>query len=169
MTNNPAIRYLLQAINLFLFMWLIAAFSSGPVVRQLEEGMAVVTLAFGHAGNPIRACRQRTPEELAALAPNMRAPMDCPRERSIITVELLMDGELIHHIIAPPPGAFKDQGVDVYENISVPEGRHEFTVRMNDSALVEGFTYSNSYTVDLEPAQLLFIDFSMQEAGFVFN
>ena len=169
MTNNPAIRYLLQAVNLFFFMALIAAFSSGPAVRQLEEGMAVVTLAFGHAGQPIRACRQRTPEELAALAPNMRAPMDCPRERSTIKVELYMDGKLIHNIVAPPPGAFMDQGVDVYENITVPKGNHKFTVRMNDSALVEGFTYSNTHTVNLTPAQLLFIDFSQQENGFVFN
>ncbi len=169
MANNQIVRYLLQAVNLFLFMWLIAAFSSGPVVRQLEEGMAVVTLAFGHAGDPIRACRQRTPEELAALAPNMRAPMDCPRERSTIKVELIMDGELIHNIVAPPPGAFKDQGVDIYENITVPVGRHEFTVRMNDNALVDGYTYSSSYTADLKPAQLLFIDFSMQKAGFVFH
>jgi len=150
-------------------MWLIAAFSSGPVVRQLDEGMAVVTLAFGHAAKPIRACRQRTPEELAALAPNMRAPMDCPRERSIIKVELLMDGELIHSIAAPPPGAFKDQGVDVYESIAVPEGIHEFTVRMNDDTQVEGYTYSNSYTANLVPAQLLFIDFSIQKAAFVFH
>ncbi len=169
MTNNPAVRYLLQAVNLFLFIALIAAFSSGPTVRQLEEGMAVITLAFGHAGEPVRACHKRTPEELAALAPNMRAPMDCPRERSIIKVELLMDGELIHNIVAPPPGAFKDQGVDVYENVTVPEGHHEFTVRMNDDAQTEGFTYSNNYSVNLAPAQLLFIDFSQQKNGFIFN
>ncbi len=169
MTNNPAIRYLLQAINLFLFMALIAAFSSGPSVRQLEEGMAVITLAFGHAGQPVRACHKRTPDELAALAPNMRAPMDCPRERSIIKVELLMDGKSILNLTVPPPGAFKDQGVDIYENVTVPIGRHKFTVRMNDSALVKGYTYSNSYTADLTAAQLLFIDFSQQANGFTFN
>ncbi|MFC1602498.1 hypothetical protein ACFL3U_02905 [Pseudomonadota bacterium] len=169
MTNNPMVRYLLQAVNLFLFMALIAAFSSGPTVYQLEKGMAVVTLAFGHAGQPVRACRKRTPEELAALAPNMRAPMDCPRERSVIRVELLMDGELIHDITASPPGAFKDQGVDVYENVTVPVGRHQFTVHMNDDAQKEGYTYSNDYTAELTDAQLLFIDFSQQESGFVFN
>ncbi len=169
MTNNPAVRYLLQAVNLFLFMALIAAFSSGPTVRQLEEGMAVVTLAFGHAGQPVRACHKRTPEELAALAPNMRAPMDCPRERSTLRVELFMDGKLIHDLTAPPPGAFKDQGVDIYENVTVPIGRHTFTVRMKDNDQSEDFIYSNDYSVNLAAAQLLFIDFSQQENGFIFN
>ena len=169
MTNNPAVRYLLQAINLFLFMALIAAFSSGPTVRQLEEGMAVVTLAFGHAGQPVRACHKRTPEELAALAPNMRAPMDCPRERSTLHIELHMDGKLIHDLTAPPPGAFKDQGVDIYENVTVPIGHHTFTVQMKDNDQSNDVTYSNDYTVNLTAAQLLFIDFSQQENGFVFN
>jgi len=169
MTNNPVVRYLLQAVNLALFMWLIAAFSAGPTVRQLEEGMAVVTLAFGHAGLPVRDCHQRTPEELAALAPNMRAPMDCPRERSTLHIELYMDGKLIHDLHAPPPGAYKDQGVDIYENVTVPIGRHTFTVRMKDNDQSNEFTYSNDYTVALTAAQLLFIDFSQQESSFIFN
>jgi len=169
MTNNPIVRYLLQAFNLALFMWLIASFSAGPTVRQLEDGMAVVTLAFGHAGQPVRDCHVRTPEELAALAPNMRAPMDCPRERSTLRIELIMDGKLIHDLTAPPPGAYKDQGVDIYENVTVPIGSHTFTVRMKDNDQSDDFTYSNDYTVNLGPAQLLFIDFSQQENGFIFN
>ena len=169
MTNKRIVRYLLQAVNLFIFIALIALFSSGPTVRKLEEGMAVVTLAFGHAGHPIRACRQRTQNELAAFAPNMRAPEECPRERSVVKVKLFMDDELVHSITAPPPGIFKDQGVDVYENIVVPVGRHKFTVIMNDNALEEGYAYRNDYTVDLASAQLLFIDFSQQEESFVFK
>ncbi len=169
MINNPAVRYLLQAFNLFVFMALIAAFSSGPAVRQLEDGLAVVTLAFGHAGQPVRACHVRTAEELEALAPNMRAPLDCPRERSIIKVELEMDGEIILDLTIPPPGAYKDQGVDVYENVEVPVGKHTFTVRMNDNAQVDGYTYTNTYTTELEPAQLLFIDFNQRIGGFTFN
>ncbi len=169
MINNPAVRYLLQAFNLFIFMALIAAFSSGPAVRQLEDGLAVVTLAFGHAGQPVRACHVRTAEELEALAPNMRAPLDCPRERSIIKVELEMDGEIILDLTIPPPGAYKDQGVDVYENVEVPVGKHTFTVRMNDNAQVDGYTYTNTYTTELEPAQLLFIDFNQRIGGFTFN
>ncbi len=169
MISHPAVRYLLQAFNLAIFMALIAAFSAGPTVKQLEDGLAVVTLAFGHAGEPVRACHVRTAEELAALAPNMRAPLDCPRERSVIKVELLMDGKTILDLTIPPPGTFKDQGVDVYQNVEVPVGRHEFTVRMNDNALVDGYTYTNSYTADLAPAQLLFIDFNQRIGGFTFN
>ncbi|VAX08363.1 hypothetical protein MNBD_GAMMA26-549 [hydrothermal vent metagenome] len=166
---NKPVRYLLQAINLGLFMLLIAAFSSGPAVKQLEADEAVVTLAFGHAGQPVRECRARTPEELAALAPNMRAPMDCPRERSVIKVLLEMDGEEVFNLDAHPPGAFKDQGVDVYHSIIVPAGKHRFTVRLNDSALIEGYNHTGEYEADLAPAQLLFIDFNAGMGGFIFN
>jgi len=162
-------RYLLQALNLTVFMVLIGSFSSGPSVRQLEEGEAVVTLAFGHAGQPVRECHVRTPEELAALAPNMRAPMDCPRERSVVTVKLEMDGKEILNLAAPPPGVFKDQGVDVYHSVTVPVGQHRFNVYLNDSVLIEGYTHVGEYEVDLVSTQLLFIDFNAGMGGFIFN
>jgi len=168
MTNHPRVRYLFQAVNLLVFMMIIAFFASGLTVRQLEAGTAVVTLAFGHAGNPIHACHKRSEEELNALAPTMRAPLICPRERSVIEVELYMDDKLIHAVTAPPPGLFSDQGVDVYEKIVVPIGQHTFRVQMKDNVLEEGYTHSGNYTADLKAAQLLFIGFRQQN-GFIFK
>ena len=163
------LRYLLQAANFFVFITIIGYFSTSPSVRQLEEGLAQVTLAFGHAGQPVRACRERTAEELAALAPNMRQVMDCPRERSPVIVELLMDDQPILEITANPPGAFKDQGIDIYRTLKVAAGRHRFSVRLNDSVQAEGYSHTGEYEADLVPAQLLFIDFNAQMGGFIFK
>lgn len=163
------LRYLLQAINLFIFMAIIGYFSTNPSVRQLEEGFAQVTFALGHAGQPVTPCRKRSAEELAALAPNMRQPMDCPRERSPVIIELLMDDKPIFEITANPPGAFKDQGIDIYQTVAVPAGKHSFKAQLNDSVREEGYTYTSEYEADLAPAQLLFIDFSEQTGGFIFK
>ena len=60
-------------------MALVGYFSFAPAHRQLEENQAVIALAFGHAGERIEECRTLSPEELAELPANMRAPTDCPR------------------------------------------------------------------------------------------
>ena len=66
-----------------------------PRYRHLAHDQALLKLSFTHAGQLVHECRRRTPEELAKLPPNMRAPLDCPRERSPVTVELALDGQLL--------------------------------------------------------------------------
>jgi hypothetical protein len=60
----------------------IGYFATSPKYRQIPDDVALIKLSISHLGD--RECRKRTPEELAKLPPNMRAPMDCPRERSDI-------------------------------------------------------------------------------------
>ena len=54
------------------------------VVRVINERHArdeqLLKLSLSHAGARKEACHQRSAEELAKLAPNMRAPSVCPRE-----------------------------------------------------------------------------------------
>ncbi|HEC16167.1 MAG TPA: hypothetical protein ENI99_06290 [Sedimenticola sp.] len=163
------LRYLLQALNFAVFMAIIGYFSANPAVRNLEEGLAQVTLAIGHAGQPVRPCRERTAEELAALPPNMRQPMDCPRERSPVIVRLIMDGKPILDMTVNPPGAFKDQGIDIYRSIPIPAGKHHFVAKLKDSVREKDFNYVGEKVVDLAPADLLFIDFHAQMGGFLFK
>ena len=94
-------RFPFQALNYLLFMALIGYFSAAPSYTHLEGDLSQVTLAFGHAGEPRERCRQLSPEELQKLPPNMRKPMDCPRERSPVVVELLMDGEMLLEVTFP--------------------------------------------------------------------
>jgi hypothetical protein len=161
------LRYPLQVLNYAVFMLLVWYFSAAPPYTQLQPDQAVVTVAFAHAGKRIEECRQLSPEELARLPPNMRAPMDCPRERSPVTVQLLLDGELLIEEVAKAPGVYNDLGIDVYRSAKVPAGEHTLAVRMNDNMHVEGPMYTHEETVNLEPAQLLVIDFNSETGSFI--
>lgn len=161
-------RYPLQAVNYLGFATLLGYFATSPAYHHLEAGKAQVTLAFGHAGQPREPCRQLTPEELAKLPPNMRRPTECPRARSPIKVELLMDQQPLLQAEIKSPGLFEDGAVDVYRFVRVPAGRHFFQVRMNDNVRVEGYTHSAEQEMVLEAGKLLVIDFS-PETGFAFK
>lgn len=160
------LRYPLQALNYTVFMLLVWYFSAAPPYTQLQPDQAVVTVAFSHAGELREACRVLSQEELAKLPPNMRAPMDCPRERSPVRVELLLDGKLLIEEIVHPPGLYNDLGIDVYRSAKVPVGKHTLTVRMNDNVRVEGPTHSHQETVELGPAQLLVVNFNSDTGKF---
>jgi len=170
MAWNPPkpVRYLLQAFNYALFMALVWYFSAAPAVRLLDENEAVLTIAFAHAGQLREPCRKLSQEELNALAPNMRALEDCPRERSPVTIEALLDGKLVYRDVLDPPGLFDDGGVDVYYSAKIPAGEHRLTLRMNDSLRIEGFNYEMERPVYIDSARVLLVGFD-NERGFVFH
>ncbi|MDM8566203.1 hypothetical protein QUF74_11220 [Candidatus Halobeggiatoa sp. HSG11] len=163
---KTGLRYILQTINYSIFMLIVWYFSVAPAYTHLDVCQSVVVLAFGHAGQSVSKCRKRTPEELAALPPNMRNPMICPRERSPIEVELLLDDKLLFTEIFNPQGVSGDWGVDVYRRFNVPSGKHNLKMRLKDSVRVKDFNYIYEVDVDLKAAQLLTIDFQPEKGGF---
>ena len=162
------LRYPLQAVNYLVFMMLVWYFSIAPRVYPLAENEAVVTMAFGHAGELKQPCRQLTAEELSALPPNMRKPLDCPRERSPVRVEMLMDNQPLFEHTAHPPGLYDDGSVDVYLSAKVQAGQHYFVVKINDNVRVDGYTDTAEQEVTVEPGQRLLVSYSAKD-GFVFN
>lgn len=150
------------------FAAFIGYFSSAPAYHPLDPGMAVVKLSFIHAGERKLACHERTPEELAKLAPNMRAALDCPRERSDVRVEVEMDGRVIYRIEAHPSGLRNDLPSTVYRRLEVPAGHHAFRARMADTASGE-FRHQGEASVDLAPGRVLVIDFVASRGGFEFR
>ena len=159
MQNISARSILLQVVNYTLFMGLVWYFSFNPPYRQLAEDHAVVTLAFGHAAKRVSECTVLSQEELNKLAPNMRKPMDCPRERSPVTIELRLDGNLVTREVIKAPGLYQDQSMDVYRNVNVPRGEHLLSVWMNDDVNAEGPTHQFEKSVSLQPAQRLVLSF----------
>lgn len=157
--NNKPVRYLLQAVNYSIFMALIWYFSSAPAVRIIEDNEAMITIAFAHAGKLRGACRKLSQEELMKLAPNMRKLEECPRERSPVIIEALLDGKLIFSKSLQPPGIYKDGSINVYYSGKVPAGKHHFEINMDDSVRVEGFNHSAAQDVDIKPAQILLVEF----------
>ncbi len=84
----------------------------------------------------------------------------------VATVELLLDGKLLVKEVAHPPGLYKDLGVDIYHNVKVPIGTHRLEVRMNDDVNVQGPTYTYEETIELEPGQLLIVNFDSDAGRF---
>ena len=159
---------LLQVPAYAAFAAFIGYFSSAPAYRELDPGMSVIKLSFIHAGEPKHACRSRTPEELAKLAPNMRAALECPRERSDVKVEVEMDGKVLYRISAPPSGLRHDLPSAVYRRLDVPAGRHVFRARLADTP--DGaFRHEAQATVDLAPGRVLVIDYVASRGGFEFR
>jgi hypothetical protein len=147
------------------FAAFVGYFSSAPAYRELAPGMALVKLSLIHAGEPKHPCRERTAEELAKLAPNMRDALECPRERSDVTVELEMDGQVLYRISAPPSGLRHDLPSAVYRRLAVPAGRHVFRARLADTP--DGaFRHEGRATVDLPPGRALVIDYVASRGGF---
>ncbi len=159
---------LLQVPAYAAFAAFVGYFSASPPYRHLDPGTSVVKLSFSHAGERKLECRERTPEELAKLAPNMRAKLDCPRERSDVKVEIEMDGKVLYRIETRPSGLRNDMPSTVYRRLEVPAGRHSFRAKLADTA--DGrFRHFGEATVDLAPGRALVIDFVAGRGGFIFR
>ena len=159
------ITWIGQALLYGLFALIIGYFSSSPPYRHLPPDQALIKLSFSHQGKLISECRQRSPEELAKLAPNMRAPMDCQRERSPVTVEIDLDGVPAYRRIAKPSGLSRDGASTVYHRFAVASGEHRLAIRLNDDARAAGFNYRREEKMALKPGRVLVIDFNAEAGG----
>lgn len=162
------LRYLLQALAYAAFAAVLGYFSTTPPYRLRADDEAVLKLSFTHSARLAHACRERSASELAKLAPNMRTKLDCPRERSMVTVELDMDGQPLYRITAPPAGLHRDGATTVYRRLAIPAGRHRFRARLADGP--DGaLRVAGDATFDLAPGQVLIVDFATDGSGFVFT
>ena len=161
-------QLLLQAVNYAVFMALVWYFASYPSIRLIDDDEAVLTIAFAHAGQLREPCRRLSQEELNQLAPNMRKLEDCPRERSPVTIEAELDGELVYRDTLIAPGLFEDGGVDVYYSTRIAAGDHRLQLRMNDSLRIEGFNHHLDRRVQVSPAHILLVGFDNKQ-GFVLS
>lgn len=156
-----------QAVLYALFALTIGVFSQYPRYQHLPAGEALLKLSFSHPGQLKADCRKRTAEELAALPPNMRAPLDCPRERSPVTVELALDGTVISSRVIPPSGLHHDGPSTVYARFPVAAGPHRLSVKLDDSVREPGFNYAKDIAIELKPRQSLVVDFNAEQGGIV--
>jgi len=163
-----ATSYALQALAYGAFVAVVGYFSTSPPYRHLPDGHAVVKLSFQHAGQRKEACRERSAEELAKLAPNMRAASVCPRERADVVAEVTMDGQALFSVVAPPAGLSRDGASTVYRRIAVAAGEHRFVAKLADTA-DRKFGAMVERTVDLKPGRVLVIDFDSKAGGWIFR
>lgn len=174
MTNeNSPMRRAAAVVGQFLlyavFAGSIAIFSRWPHYHQLQPDEALIRLSIVHEGQRLEPCVQRTPEELAKLPPNMRAPLACPRERAPLVAEVEIDGKRAFHQEAQPSGLSRDGRAALYGRFPVSVGSHHLVVRLRDSAREEGFDYQREATLTLQPAQSLVIDFRSDRKEITFR
>ncbi len=162
-------RTLAQVGAYTVFMVIVGALSDAPVYHRLERDEALIRLAFSHFGAPIRECRRLSQAELEALAPNMRKPTDCPRQRLPIRIVFRLDNEPIYQASLPATGLWEDGEATVYERFVVPAGQHRLTLTMRDSAKKEGFDHQLDQQVDIKAMRNLVIGFDPARKQFVIN
>lgn len=161
-------RYLAQVLLYVPLMAILGYFSADPAYTNVPVDQALVRLSFTHTAQRLGECRERSPEELAKLAPNMRAATVCPRERAAVTIELEMDGKVLYHTDLAPSGIQKDGAATIYRRFIAPAGSHRFVARLKDRAEGE-FNYVREQSIDLKPGRALVIDFHAGEGGFIFR
>jgi len=162
-----ALRIAAQFALYVPLMAILAYFSTEPRFSMVAPDEALVRVSFIHATQRREACRERSAEELAKLAPNMRASQDCPRERSPLLVEVELDGKLMLRREVQPSGLRHDGNVAVYERMALPAGRHRIVARLRDRAQGE-FNYAKDETLELAGGRVLIIDFNAARGGFEF-
>lgn len=169
MVMADLLRYSGQLVAYAAFMIVVGIFSASPAYTHLDPGKALLKVSFSHAGAAIRECRRLTPEEIAKLAPNMRRPDDCPRERVPLHLVVELDGEPLIEETLAPTGLWGDGPSNVYLKFPLFAGPHRLTLRLRDSRRDEGFDYESQVDVDLDPQQNLVVDFRPATGGFTVN
>ena len=147
---------------------LLGFFADSPAYRHFDDDKAQLTLSLAHSGKHVRDCRRLTAAEIAALPPNMRKPVDCPRGRLPVLVEIELNGRTIVRESVPPSGLFGDGPSQVYKNFVIPSGSYTLVARLRDSAREEGFDYQREAQVVIAPRQRVVIAFRADAGGFDF-
>lgn len=161
-------KILLQVLAYTLFAGVVGYFSVNPEYVHLDPGMALIKMNFTHAGEKKEDCRTLTQEELEELAPNMRRPVICERERISLLLEVLLDGNLVYREELPPTGLSRDGAATVYEKFPVQAGEHSLVLHLRDSHRESGFDYERRENIMLAPGQNFVIDFREDAGGFTF-
>lgn len=158
-----------QIVSFILFALALGYFSNSPSYTYHDAEMALIMVSFSHSSERKEECRRFTPEELAALAPNMRRPMDCKRERVPVYVEVTLDGNSLLSKSYNPTGLAKDGSASIYERISVKPGQHQLIAKLRDSGRETGFDYESDTSINIKPKELFVIDFRKELGGFYFQ
>jgi len=166
----PESRFLLgQVVAFTLFAIGIGYFSNSPSYTYHDPKMALIMVSFSHASERKEECRHFTAKEIAALAPNMRRPLDCPRARVPIYLEIIMDGNTLLNKSYNPTGLAKDGSASIFEHIPVKPGQHQLVAKLRDSNREDGFDYESKVSFTLAPRELFVIDFRKDLGGFYFQ
>lgn len=157
-----------QVAGYAAFIAALGYFSVAPTYRHLPPDTALLKVSLQHAGQRKEACRERSAEELAKLAPNMRAASECPRERAPVRIAVTLDDRTLVEATIPPSGLARDGSSTFYRRVELPSGRHRIVAKLGD-APQPGFQHVREAEVELAPGAILLLDFDAKAGGWVFK
>ncbi|MBC8242253.1 MAG: hypothetical protein ISR50_05375 [Alphaproteobacteria bacterium] len=166
---RPAGRYAGQALVYLLFAAFLGYFASAPKYTHFPPDQALIKLSLAHGAKRVGGCRRFTRAELQEMAPNMRRPLDCPRQRLPVVVEFVIDGKTRYSAAVPPTGLSGDGPSRIYQRFAVSPGKHAIVARLRDSDRSEGFDYETTAEIELAAQQSVAIDFRQEMGGFLFR
>lgn len=159
-------RYAGQAAIYAVFVIFLGYFSSMPHYQASAPDEATLKFTVRHAGKVIGECTALSGTQMENLPANMKVVEVCPRERSPLQLELLLDGELLYAATVQPSGLHNDGVSSIYQRFTVPAGKHQLTARLNDDVNAEDFVFVYTSDVEIEPAQVAVLQF---DNGFKLN
>ncbi len=162
------LRLIGQALCYLAF---IAAIGIGTSLTSVHfpSDRALIKLSFTHGAARPTECHHLSAEELAKLPPNMRRPVECPRGRLPVFVELVVDGKTLLSESLPPTGLSRDGPSRIYRSFVTAPGHHRLVIRLRDTPRAGGFDYRREAEIDLAPEQNFVIDFRPEGDGFIFR
>ena len=156
-----------QSVFYLVFATLVGLLSNWPTYNIMDPQEALVSVSFSHAGQRIGECRTRTQEELNKLAPNMRKPSECPRERHPMYVELRAGDQLVFAQTLLPSGLWSDGKSNIYQRTKVAAGDYVIFIGMNDSGAKDSFDYELAKNLTIKPGRNIVIRFDDLHGTFV--
>ncbi len=162
-------HYAAQALFYSFFVFFIGFFATSPAYTQIPVGHAVVKLSLRHTSQLIGECQTLSEEALARLPANMRHAELCPRERSPVDIQLLINDEEVLHETIIPSGFQKDGRANFYRRFTMPKGQYTLTVRMRDNVELAHFNYASVHALNLNEGEVLVIDFDPDSQMFSFT
>ncbi|MFN3076957.1 MAG: hypothetical protein ABT940_08790 [Alphaproteobacteria bacterium] len=163
--RQTPLTYLGQAAAYGAFAVTIGYFSSHPQYRTLPDNTGELKLSLSHPGQRKVPCKQRSEQELARLAPNMRTAMACERARWPVSVTLTVDGQPVFRQTVAPAGFASDGVSSFYKVVFLPAGQYRLVAELNDnggSAAGDHFEQN----IRLGSAQVLVVGFREEPRGF---
>jgi hypothetical protein len=147
-------QYLGQVLLYGLFFLPLVYLTSQPVYQRQDPTLATLKVAVRHAGEVVGECVAAGGDAYDKLPVNMRRPEVCPRERSPLRLQLRLDEQILLNVTEPASGLHSDGVSSIYRRFTVPAGRYQLSVLMNDDVAVEDHNWQLEQEIELLPAQV---------------
>ncbi len=156
-----------QAAAWLLFAALAGSFAQWPRYSPLAAGHGELKLSMAHLTERLEPCVQLSPEELAALPPNMRAPERCPRARAPAVVELLLDDAPLFRATVRPVGLARGGRSYLQRHWGLPAGEYELELRLRDTPREQGFDKVQRFKLSLAAGESVLLNMGDGEARLI--